>query len=123
MALIERNQAPAPVLPKETVQVDALGGEVIVRGLLLSERLALSAEQAGLLASQDGESSAPARMRAGAQMVPRTLAACVILADGQPMWTADEWDRFGAAHAEPAFELFAVAQRLSGLDAKESEKN
>ncbi|MGH6625142.1 MAG: hypothetical protein ACRECD_01120 [Burkholderiaceae bacterium] len=120
---LERNQIKPPVLPKEAVQVDALGGELIVRGLLLSQRLEMSALNAGLSAPLAGETELQARARAGGRLVANTLARCVVLADGEPMWSADQWDQFGATHPEPVLHLFKVARRLGGHDEEAIEKN
>lgn len=109
MALISKANIAAPVLPKETVEVSALGGEVIVRGLLLSERLALFA---GI--REDGNAFAH---------LPSMLAATVQDADGLQVFSEQEWEAFGAKHFEAALSLFAVARKLSGLDAEVAEKN
>lgn len=105
---LKRDQIPAPVLPKEAHEVPELGGEVIVRGLLLRERLALFDDAQG--GERFGHLSA-------------VLSACVIDADGQQIWTAEQWEQFGASHFEAALKLFNVAKRLSGLDAEERKKN
>lgn len=120
---LERNQIKAPVLPKEAVQVDVIGGEVIVRGLLLSERLALSALNGQLSQPLPGENADLAQARAGAAMVAHTLARVVVLADEQPLYSAIEWDEFGAAHPGDVLELFRISRRLNGFDAGESAKN
>lgn len=120
---LDRNQIEPPVLPKEAVQVDALGGEVIVRAMLLSERLQLTALNTHLMQPQAGESEVQARARAGSRLVADTLARCVVLADGQPMWTAQQWDEFGATQPGAVLQLFNVSRRLSGQDEPELEKN
>ena len=109
MALVKKSAVTAPVLPREAVPVASLGGDVAVRGLLLSERLALFSEV--------GESG-KAFVR-----IPRILAATVQDADGLPLFTEDEWEAHGAKHQDEALALFAVARRLSGLDAESAEKN
>lgn len=106
MALLKKAEIPAPVLPQETVDVPELGGEVIVRGLLLKDRIALfSAAESG-----------------GAQL-SRLLAATVVDADQVPVYTTEQWEQFGAQHFGAALALFGVARRLSGLDAEVAEKN
>ncbi len=120
---LQRNQIESPVLPKEAVPVDALGGEVIVRAMLLSERLELSAINAAAAKPQAGETEVQARARAGSRLVADTLARCVLLADGEPMWSAAEWDAFGATEPGAVLHLFNVARRLSGQDEPELQKN
>lgn len=125
---IDRNQARAPVLPKEAVDVPEIGGEVIVRGLLLTERLALFVEN--LPAAQaaggvdngdppiDGAPSANRYIH-----IPRMLARTVLASDGEPLWTETQWEEFGAVHFEASLALFRTAQRLSGLDIEDARKN
>lgn len=109
MALLKKSQIASPVLPKETVDVPELGGEVVVRGLLFSERLAL-------LSGVDDQGRAIAK-------IPVLLSQTVIDGDGEAVFTADEWEAFGAKHMEALLRLFVVAKRLSGLDAKATAKN
>jgi hypothetical protein len=123
MALLQRADVRAPVLPKETVPVPALGGDVVVRGLLLSQRLALHAYNARQSQPQPGETDADARARAGAQLVAHTLAQCVCAADDQPLYTTAEWEAFGSAHPAAALDLFYLARRLNGMDDEATEKN
>ena len=104
---IKRSEITAPALPKESAFVASLGGEVIVRGLLLKDRLALFADTGS----------------SGHAHVSRLLAACVVDADNQQLFTQDEWEAFGAAHFDEALELFKVVRRVSGLDAEVIEKN
>lgn len=123
MAMLQRADVRAPVLPKETVHVDALGGEVIVRSQLLSERLELMALNTQLAVPKDGETAAQARARAGAQLVSYTLARCVVLADGQPMYSQEEWDRIGAQYPNDVLALFNKSRALSGHDSELNAKN
>lgn len=106
MAILERGAVPAPTLPKRTVEVPELGGEVIVRGLLLADRLAV-------LSSPGVDYGRMSRL----------LAASVVLADGEPLWSAAEWEEFGAQHFEAASRIFDVALELSGLKGEAAEKN
>ena len=99
---IRRADVPRPMRREEDVQIDSLGGEVIVKGMLLSDRLALNSV------------SDEAR---GATL----LALTVFDADGEPLWSADEWDVWGATHFEDISRLASVAGRLSGLEG--AEKN
>lgn len=106
---LNRNSLTLPVLPSETVAVAALGGEVIVRGLRLSERLGIFAD-----IREDGKSYAH---------LSKLLAASVVGEDGKQLLNEDEWEAFGGANFTEALELFSVARRLSGLDAEVIEKN
>ena len=120
---LDSKQLKEPVLPKEAVPVAELEGEVIVRSLMLDEHLALSSQRARLAVPADGESQDDANARAGAAMVPRTLAAACINPDGSPFWSTEQWRVFGARHPVPALKLFGVAMRLSGQDMEHERKN
>lgn len=100
---ISRDKLKRPALPKETADVPALGGEVVVRGMLLSERIEL----------WSGDVTH--------QRIAQALAKCVSLDDGKPALTADEWEAFGGQYLDEAIRLFNVVTRLSGLGG-ESEK-
>lgn len=123
MSVIDRQAAAAPSPPREVVTVEPLGGDVEVRGLLLSDRLELSAAQRALRQPLAGETDAQARERAGAHMVPITLARTVHAADGKPLWTVDQWQSWGSSHIDEALRLFGVAMRLMGHDLEAAEKN
>jgi hypothetical protein len=123
MALIERSEVKVPSLPRETVEVPALGGEVIVRGLLLSERLELSGFHERLADPMPGETDEQARSRAGGQIVAFTLSRAVVLADGKPLYTQTEWDTFGSKNPDAALDLFNRSRVLAGLDDKDNAKN
>ena len=120
MAVIKRGEVPAPTLAKQTVDMPTLGGDVVVRGLLLTERLALVAGMAHTPADDD---ATPASRTALYAVMPTLLAQAVVDADGLPLWTADEWQVFGSAHEAKAIELFNTAWRLSGFAQAEQAKN
>lgn len=106
---LTRSQITIPEIPRETVDFPELGGEVIVRGLLLRDRLALFAT----LRDDGGAYSHMATL----------LAMTVIGDDGKPLLTDAEWEAFGATHFDAALRLFAVVKRLAGLDSETVEKN
>lgn len=120
MAVIKRANVEAPTLPKETVDVAALDGEVVVRGLLLTERLAVEARIVALRSAPHVDGAAP-DVNA---ILPVVLAICVLDADDLPLWTEQQWQVFGIKHQGQALALFNVAWRLSGFaqaqDAKTS---
>jgi hypothetical protein len=123
MALLERDQVKSPVLRKQTVPVPALGGDVIVRGLLLSELLEKKHVNASAKLPQEGETEERARARAGGQVVAFTLARAVTLGDDKPLYTEAEWEVFGAAHPGEVLDLFSVSESLNGRNKKEVAKN
>jgi hypothetical protein len=117
VSVVRKSEVPPPVLPKETVEVPSLGGEVVVRGLRLVERLALQSEMA-----KAGDPSAIG-VDEIMRRVPALLAMAVIDADGAAIFTAAEWEDFGATHQDDAVRLFNVAMRLAGYGSEEIAKN
>ena len=116
MAALKRASVAAPVLPKEAVAVASLGGDLIVRGLLLTERLSVQSKITAL--QQDAGSAGGVHA-----LLPMLLALCVLDADGVPLWTQDQWQAFGAQQQNEAIALFNAAWRLSGFNQAEEEKN
>lgn len=98
---------PAPSVPEETVTVPELNGEVLVRGLLLKDRLAIAVTD-------------------GYERMALMLAVCVFCQDdkGQPvpLYSADEWERFGSRHYSAAINLWDVTRRLSDIEGEAAEK-
>jgi len=120
---LDRSQIKLPELPKETVAVESLGGEVIVRGMLLSERLASDNVHAASRNPREGETEDDAHARAGTAIVFRVLHTCVVDDSGKRLLSIEEWDAFGTAHQTDVFRLFNTAMRLSGQDLGDVEKN
>ena len=106
--VLKKGDVKRPVLPKETVTVPELGGDVVVRGLLLSERLAIFSPREGV--NQFAH-------------IGELLAATVVDCAGEAIFTATEWEEFGAKDFSAALNLFQVARRLSGLDVEVQQKN
>lgn len=112
MPAVTRATLQAPVLRKQAVACPALGGDVVVRMLKLSERLALMERM-----RTGGEAGRYAQMA-------ELLAVSVIDAEsGAPLMSADEWDLFAAEHWQDALALMDAAKTLSGFDAEAVEKN
>jgi hypothetical protein len=105
MAVLNKENVPPPVVPKETVTVPELGGDVIVRGLLLTDRIRFF---------QKGQS--------GKLGVSSMLAFTVIDAKGEEIFTEEEWEAFGAKNFSAAIELFEKAKKLSGMDVVVNKK-
>lgn len=106
---LNRQNLVKPELPRETVAVPALGGDVIVRGMMLGERLALFSDL-----REEGKHYSH---------ISKILAATVIGDDGKRLMDEADWEAFGGLHFNEALDLFSVARRLSGLDAEVVEKN
>jgi len=106
MTVLLKSQIQSPILPSETCDVPELGGEIIVRGLLLRDRLALA------VSGSDNKFSNLSAM----------LACTVVDAESKAIFTQDQWEEFGSAHFEAALKLFGIAQKLSGMGSDGSEK-
>lgn len=102
--MTELRRAPLPVLRKETVDVHSLG-EVVVRMLKLSERLALGREVTAASAASHSDDL----------FIPRLLAMAVAYQSGEPLFTVEEWDIFAAENQADAGVLADVAMRLGGF--------
>lgn len=140
--------APPPILRQESVDCPELGGAVIVRGLLASEAFAVGAYRSQALrrvhaeraavaaaATADGSDAPPAaqtidpvdlqfdELVAYARYVSHLLACAVTLSNGLQLYTADQWEVAGQHHPKLLPRLQAVAERLSGLNVEDVEKN
>lgn len=121
--MVARSAAPAVELPRETVTVEALGGQVLVQGMGMPELLRFFAAQRRLSQPLAGETTDQAAERANSELVPIALSMCVLADDDQlPLYTAAEWRAWGARNAPAALGLFAVAMRLSGQGRDEEKK-
>lgn len=107
---LRRNQVPEIRVPKEAVKLESMGGDVVVYGLRLSDKLRFAA--------WDVERDGPRHRQMAA-----LLAVAVRDGAGEPIWTEDDWDVWGGQNMADAVQLFRVAERLSGLDEAQAEKN
>lgn len=112
--MIQRDQIPAIELPTETVHVEALRGDVQVRGFDLPGLMQYLAALRAASVPKDGETQAQADERASVAVVPVALQGTVLAGDGQPVYSAAQWAQFGARHPGQAFGLYQVVMRLSG---------
>lgn len=98
-------------------------GTVVVRGLKLSERFALSMEVRALQQPREGETPDQADARLQAYSVVRTLSMAVVDAAGAPVMSAEGWDDYGCRHYDHALRLFSEAAGLNGEDVGREAKN
>lgn len=105
--MIKKSATPAPSVPQEKLVVPELKGEILIRAMLLKDRLGI--------ALTDGYG----RMAA-------MLAACVFAEDDQgaitSLFTEAQWEDFGALHYHKAIELWEIANRLSDISGEAAEK-
>lgn len=111
---ILKKDVPASILPPtRTVSVPELGGEVVVRPLRLSQRLELSA--------RDAQANGDARHQY--DHVSALLAYSVVDRNGEPIYSAEEWEVFGAQYLASVLKLWQEVYAVSGLNQDEAEKN
>jgi hypothetical protein len=126
MALIKREAVPAQLdLQRETVSVQALGGDVVVTELSLSDRLDFEATLRGP-APANAKADKPVKLpprKSVHTMVPHLLALTVLDGDDEPVLDVKGWQAFGARNRDAAIELFNVAMRLSGFNGTDNAKN
>lgn len=105
MTVLNKDNIPRPTPPKEVLDVPELGGEIIVRGLLLSERVRIFST-----------------INTGSLGISDLLACTIIDAQNEPIFSIDEWEAFGSLHFVATLNLFKKAKELSGLDAEVNQK-
>ena len=111
MAILKAGAVPAPILPQpKVVSVPGLG-DVLVRPLLLSDRLALAQDRT--------DREGPAQSFAH---IATLLAYAVVDEERNPLFTADEWEAWGALNLTAALALWDEAWKISGLVADIAEK-
>jgi O-succinylbenzoate synthase len=107
---ILKSDIAAPVLPEQqTVMVEELGGEVIVRPLFLAEKIAMSQRHI------DGRTKDFGHIAA-------LLAYAVVDDNGEQLFTVEQWETWGSAHVAATMKLWDVAFGMSGLDREAAEK-
>ena len=108
MAFLSRADLLAAVaLPRETVHVPELGGDVLVQGMSGAQR---DAWEASLV-----EGRGKRRRMNTANIRAKLVAQCCIDEDGHRLFTDDDVETLGRARVDVLNRLFAVAQRLSGV--------
>jgi hypothetical protein len=122
MTVVSRDSVKEPTLPKETVSAPAIGGDVVVRGMLMAERMGFDQIIAGKRTAIRTDATAGAYL-SGYEVLPQVLSICVLADDGKPLWTEAQWQAFGGRHLSEAAALFNVAWRLSGYDQEGDAKN
>lgn len=106
---MKKSQIKAPELPAKTVDVPELGGEVVVKGMLLKERI----EYAREFAKEKPDD--PDRFDHIAELLARSVRD----EDGECIFTAAEWELFGASNYLAAMRIWSVAQDMCGFGGRE----
>lgn len=111
---ISRGQIKAVALPEERVAVEAIGGEVLIRGFDIAKMLRFQAIRRG----EEGQSEQDRQ----ATVITNALHMGVLLDDGLPVYSVAEWSVFAARHVEVSLDLFGRVMRLSGADLDAEKK-
>lgn len=105
MTVISKKDARDPPQRRKTVRVDELGGEVVLQALTLTDALRI------------GSMDVDHRLK-----VPHILAAGVLGAEMTPIYTAEQWDRWGSVdeHRLVCLDLAGQIGELSASPKKTS---
>lgn len=106
---MKKSQIKAPALPAKTIDVPELGGAVVVRGMILSERI----EYARRYAKEKPDD--PDRWDHICELLSRTVRD----EDDERIFTNAEWELFGSQHYRVAMRIWSVAQDLCGFGSSE----
>lgn len=121
--MLERAEVPEPRIAEEETTLAPTDKGIVVRGLTLAHRLALSPRGRKASTPQGDESEEEAQARGGMEVAAWQLERQVFLADGTPLYTAQEWLVYGASQQKEFVRVFDIASRLAGLSTEAAEKN
>jgi hypothetical protein len=119
-------------LRREVVSVPALGGDVTVTEMPLSDRLDFDNVLRGDFKAEGEPSDPPtdakpkaarASRRSVHAIVPQLLAITVLGEGDEPLLSVQEWQAFGTRNKSVAIQLANVAFRLNGFDGEDNAKN
>jgi len=109
--MLKKSELPSPPqLKQEVVHVKELAGDVLVRGMMLKDRLAIGSIDRNLWYSA-------------------VLAYCVFVQHDEkdttmvPLYSIDEWERWGTRYPNVSIDLVNKALSLSDFGGEEAEKN
>ena len=97
----------------EIEEVEVWGGKILVRGITATERESLRKES-----GDDGSKEIP-------NLIVKLVALTIVNEKGESLFSEEDVEALGKKSAQSLDKVFAVAQRLSGLDpesVKEIEK-
>jgi hypothetical protein len=97
----------ACVLPRETVKIPELNGDVIVQGMSGAQR---DAWEASLV-----EGRGKRRKMNTANIRAKLVAQCCVDGDGKRLFSDEDVEALGTARVDVLNRLFGVAQKLSGV--------
>lgn len=147
MSTLQILQAGPSLQPRsEAVDAPELGGAVLVRGLMASEGFALGAlrtqalrrvreerlEHERRLASLPQGATPPEfeapdlsfdELRSYGLYISHLLACAVVTPSGMALYSAEQWEVASQHHPGLVERLQAVAERLSGLQTEDVQKN
>ncbi len=113
-------QRPPPVLRKEVVETSQWG-ELVVRQLLASDRVALSATEADVPAEETDTQRRQRVSRNYALFLSELMACAVTDKAGEPMYSATDWDAWNATQGQDCLALANKALAINGYRTLEGE--
>ncbi len=114
MAILTKDQLLGATAPaQETVNITALGGDVIVRGMTGKER---DAFEASLVEGRGKKRDVNTK-----NLRAKLVAYCCVNEKGERLFTDADADRLGDVRADVLDKLFSVAQKLSGITEEDAD--
>lgn len=104
--MINAKDIKIPTLPREIHESAPLGGQVVVRGITLTQRFELY--------DRVGQNKF--------RIVPELLAMSVLDISDKPVMTAEQWDVLGSIEQAEVMRLYDIAKRLAGMGEESPEK-
>lgn len=106
--IVDKSNLTPFAVSEETVFFPPVNGEVVLRGWTLGERLKFF---------DDIKDEAPY------SYMSKVLAESVRDANGEPLFTAPEWDALGGMYFVDTIDLYNRVNRLIGGDVNDAKKN
>lgn len=122
MSVLKRSEAKKPLQRRKTVTVEAIGGDVILQALGMSDKLILSMIRVPHREDASEEEIKSARAQTYSRRMKYTLHVGVLDADLMPVWDEAVWDAFGSddENVPVAMDLFNQIGALSVAEKKNS---
>lgn len=108
MAILKKDLPQLAAAEARTVSIPELGGDVIVRPLMLSDYLAMT--------TLNGHE------RKDFGHIAALLAPAVVDAEGEQLYTIDQWEIWGGQNPAAAMRLWEEAWAVTSLNLEDAEK-
>lgn len=104
----------ATTVPRETVRIPELGGEVIVRGMTGAER---DAFEVSLVEGRGRNRQANLK-----NLRAKLIAFCCVSETGERVFTNEDVEALGTVRADVLNRIYNVAQKLSGITDEDADE-